>query len=165
MKTINIQGKDYVEVNERVKHFRENYPKYSLATKVIEKTEKSILIKATIRDEKDRVIATGIAEEIKGSSFINKNSHVENCETSAWGRALGNLGIGIDTAIASSDEVQNAILNQPKKFTWDKKAVKITVAKLLAKETTIDKIKSEVILPADIEKQLVNAVNPYPEAV
>ena len=40
---------------------------------------------------------------------------MENCETSAWGRALGNLGIGLDTSVASAEEVQNAIANQNKK--------------------------------------------------
>lgn len=112
LKTINIKGKDYVEVNERLKYFRANYPKYSLTSEVIEKTDTSITIKATIRDEKERAIASGLAEEIKGSTFINKTSYVENCETSSWGRALGNFGIGLDTSVASADEVQNAILNQ-----------------------------------------------------
>ena len=52
-----------------------------------------------------------MAEEIKGSTFINKTSYVENCETSAWGRALANFGIGLETAVASADEIQNAISN------------------------------------------------------
>ena len=56
-----------------------------------------------------------MAEEEKGSTFINKTSYVENCETSAWGRALANFGIGLDTSVASADEVQNAIANQEPK--------------------------------------------------
>ena len=56
--------------------------------------------------------ATGFAQEDKSSSYINKTSYVENCETSAWGRALANLGIGIDTSIASSNEVAIAIGKQ-----------------------------------------------------
>lgn len=117
LKTIKIKGKDYVEVHEKVKHFRATYPGYSLTSQVLEKTSETIMIMATISDEKGRPIATGIAEEEKGSTFINKTSYVENCETSAWGRALGNFGIGIDTSIATADEVQNAITNQsaPKK--------------------------------------------------
>ena len=55
-----------------------------------------------------------MAEEEKGSTFINKTSYLENCETSAWGRALGNFGIGIDTSVASANEVGNAIANQSK---------------------------------------------------
>ena len=114
LKTINIKGKEYVEVNERLRYFRSTYPNYSLTSEVLEKTDKSILILATIINEDGRVIATGMAEEEKGSTFINKTSYVENCETSAWGRALANFGIGLDTSVASADEVQNAIKNQDK---------------------------------------------------
>lgn len=115
LKSINIKGKQYVEVNERLRYFRENYKDWSLESSVIEKTESSITIKATIKDNEGRVRATGIAEEIKGSTFINKTSYVENCETSAWGRALANLGIGIDVSVASFDEVANAITQQKPK--------------------------------------------------
>ena len=108
LKTTNIQGKAYVEVNERLKYFRSQYPGYSLISEVVEATETTILIKATVFDDNQNDF-TGIAQEVKGSSFINKTSYVENCETSAWGRALGNFGIGIDEAVASYNEVANAI--------------------------------------------------------
>ena len=115
LKTVNIKGKPYVTVDERLIYFRDHYPNYSLVSEVIEKTEDSILIKAIILDEKNRIIATGLAEEEKGSNYINKTSYVENCETSAWGRALANFGIGIDAgSVASADEVINAINNQKK---------------------------------------------------
>lgn len=114
LKTTNIKGKEYVEVNERLKYFRSNYPNFSLISEVVEKTPSSILIKATIFNEEERPVATGLAEEKEGSTYINKTSYVENCETSAWGRALGNFGIGIDSQVASYDEVANAILNQDK---------------------------------------------------
>jgi len=111
MKTINIKGKEYVEVSTRVAYFRAKFPGWSLRTEVLEKTEASIMVMAKVLDENDRVIATGLAEEHRDDkrSMVNKTSYVENCETSAWGRALGNLGIGIDTSIASFDEVSNAI--------------------------------------------------------
>ncbi len=115
LKSVNIKGKEYVEVNERLRYFRSTYPNYSLTSEVLEKTDKSILVLATIINEDGRVLATGMAEEEKGSTFINKTSYVENCETSAWGRALANFGIGLDTSVASADEVQNAIANQDKK--------------------------------------------------
>ena len=60
-------------------------------------------------------MSTGIAYEVEGSSFINKTSFIENCETSAIGRALGNLGIGIDTSVASYEEVANAVKQQSNK--------------------------------------------------
>jgi len=111
LKTINIKGKEYVEVNERLRFFRETYPKFSLTSEVLEKTDNSILILASVIDEDGRVIANGMAEEEKGSTFINKTSYVENCETSAWGRALANFGIGLENSVASAEEVQNAVAN------------------------------------------------------
>lgn len=113
-KTTNIKGKAYVEVNERIKYFREsgNYNGWSLSSEVVHLDENSCVIRAEIRDENWVLRATGFAQEDKSSSFINKTSYVENCETSAWGRALANLGIGIDTSIASSNEVSMAIAKQ-----------------------------------------------------
>jgi hypothetical protein len=109
MKTINIHGKKYVEVNERIKYFRENYKGWSLTSDFIELTEQRCVIKATVLNEEGRIIGDGIAEETKGSTYINKTSFVENCQTSAWGRALGSIGIGIDSSIASADEVKMAM--------------------------------------------------------
>ena len=111
LKTINIKGKEYVEVNERLKYFRKHYKDYALTTEVLQCTEEHCVMKASIFNSEGVVIATGHAHETKGSSYINKTSHVEVCETSAWGRALGNFGIGIDSSVASADEVQNAIIN------------------------------------------------------
>lgn len=114
MKTTNIKGKPYVMVNERLKEFRSN-PKYDgwrLISEITSLTDTSCVIKAIVIDDKGIERATGHAQEDKASSMINKTSYVENCETSAWGRALGNLGIGIDDSVASADEVQNAIRKQ-----------------------------------------------------
>src|SRR5210317_862989 len=111
-KSVTIQGKQYVEVNERLKHFRSTYIGYSLISEVVNINDTSITIKATIYDDKQNPIASGIAQEVKGTTFINKTSYIENCETSAWGRALANLGIGIDESVASADEVATAIKNQ-----------------------------------------------------
>jgi len=121
MKTINIHGKQYVEVKERIKHFREHFKDWSLTSDLLELTDERCVIKATISNEQDRVLASGIAYETKGSSYINKTSFVENCETSAWGRALGNLGIGVETSIASAEEIQYAkAQDKPKKLSKSK---------------------------------------------
>ncbi len=112
LKTVNIKGKEYVEVNERLKHFRSNYNGWCLTSDVVELTDDRCVIKATIFDENGNIRATGHAYEKEGSSFINKTSFVENCETSAWGRALANLGIGLDTSVASYEEVANAVKQQ-----------------------------------------------------
>ena len=112
LKTVNIKGKEYVEVNERLKFFRSNYKNWCLTSDVVELTDDRCVIKATIFDDNGNIRATGHAYEKEGSSFINKTSFVENCETSAWGRALANLGIGLDTSVASYEEVANAFTQQ-----------------------------------------------------
>lgn len=114
MKSLDIKGKDYIPVNERIKYFRHNFTGYSLTSEIIHRDEKTVTIKATIKNPDGFELASGIAMEVQGTSYINKRSHIENCETSAWGRALGNFGIGIDDSIASADEVANAINNQNK---------------------------------------------------
>ena len=115
MKTIKIRGNDYVEVNTRIKHFREHYKDWSMSTEFIELTDNRCVMKTTIKNPDDRIISTGIAYEMLGSSNVNKTSFIENCETSANGRALGNLGIGIDNSIASAEEVEHAIIQSQQK--------------------------------------------------
>lgn len=105
MKTINIKGKEYITVNERLKEFRNNFKDYSLTTEIVELGSDNCTMKATITDDKGVIRATGFAREIVAKSPINKFAFVENCETSAIGRALGNFGIGIDTAICTADEL------------------------------------------------------------
>jgi len=146
LKTINIKEKPYVEVNERIKHFRSSpeYKGWSLSTKIIFQSETEVWMKATVCDDKGKKVATGHAYEDKRNGFINKTSHVENCETSAWGRALANLGIGIDSQVASYEEVANAVLNQgtaPQNITlnindgnWEKVLKYISTQKTQGKE-------------------------------
>lgn len=114
MKSINIKGKNYIMVNERVTFFRTNeeYKEWSLTSEIVNLTEDSCIVKAIVTDDKGVVRATGYAQEDRTSSMINKTSFVENCETSAWGRALGCLGIGIQESIASAEEVDMAIKKQ-----------------------------------------------------
>lgn len=110
--TVDIKGKEYVMVKDRVKAFREVFSDFGISTEVVALTDESVTIKATVTDENGIVKATGLAQESKSASFINKTSFVENCETSAIGRALAMLGIGIDDSIGSADEVATAINQQ-----------------------------------------------------
>lgn len=116
MKTINIKGKNYIMVNERLKAFRENFKGYSLLTEIVEMTDNACTMKASILNDKREVVATGFAREVVGKTPINKFAFVENAETSAWGRALGNFGIGIDDAICTAEEL-NFKLEQEKEST------------------------------------------------
>ncbi len=128
LKTTDIKGKDYVEVNERLKAFWQLCPDGRIVTNILKNENDICVIQAAVFENKEdnNPRATGIAYEKEGSTFINKTSYIENCETSAVGRALGNAGIGIDTSVASYEEVSNAILNQDN----DKKISKTQVEAL-----------------------------------
>lgn len=137
MRTINIKGKEYVPVNERVKEFRTKYPELRVLTELVSLDENSVVMKATVSDMEGNILANGYAQEDRGSSNINKTSYVENCETSAVGRALGMFGIGIDASMASADEVANAIDRQEAlKQKVDKNS--ISALKMLAAEKGSD---------------------------
>ena len=114
MKTINIKGREYITVNERLKYFRSEskFNGWQIKESLIHIDEKEGIFKVTISDNKGVKIASAHSQEYRDSSYINKTSFVENGFTSALGRALGYLGIGIDTSIASANEVQNAVENQ-----------------------------------------------------
>ena len=114
LKTVNIKGKEYVMVNERLRYFREKYPEHGLVTSIVEITPERICMEAKILSPDGIVLANGHAFEEKQSSYINKTSYIENCETSAWGRALANFGIGIDDSVGSADEVAHAMNLQEK---------------------------------------------------
>jgi hypothetical protein len=124
IKTTNIKGKQYAEVHERIKHFRgePNYASLGISTEVLEwdKDKEEIIIRASIYDTSSDIggiLASGIAHERRDDkqSFVNKTSYVENAETSAIGRALACMGIGIEDAYASAFEVANAIAQQDSK--------------------------------------------------
>ena len=112
IKTIDVKGKDYAEVPQRIKAFRSLFPNGAIETSIISNDNQMVVMKATVRDEEGHILGEGHAYEKESSSFINKTSYIENCETSAVGRALGMCGFGIDTSVASYEEVTNAINNQ-----------------------------------------------------
>lgn len=112
--TIDVKGKEYSAVNERIKAFRMNHPLGSIATN-IEKLENGVVVMSCeVRDENEKLLGKAYAYEKEGSTFINKTSYIENCCTSCTGRALGYAGYGIDLSVCSAEEVQNAIANQNK---------------------------------------------------
>ena len=112
LQTTDVKGKPYIEVNQRIKAFRMCYPNGSISTEIISLADGIVTMRAIVCNEEGQILGTGTAQEKETSSYINKTSYIENCETSAVGRALGMCGFGIDTSIASAEEVQNAIHNQ-----------------------------------------------------
>lgn len=116
LKFSDIKGKNYAEVPQRVKAFRMLYPQGFIITDMVSNDGGVCVFKATAgyygENGEAYTLGTGTAYEKENSSYINKTSYIENCETSAVGRALGFLNIGSDTSIASYEEVANAINQQ-----------------------------------------------------
>ena len=110
---VEIHGKQYITVNERVESFHRLYPNGCITTQLIQSDDRFIIKSIAIPDvdNPDRIF-TGHAYEVIGSTQINRTSALENGETSAIGRSLGFLNIGINGSIASADEVKNAIHQQ-----------------------------------------------------
>lgn len=159
MKTINIKGKEYVTVNERLKEFRNNFKDYALITEIVELEADFATVKASVIDEKGVIRATGFAREVVAKSPINKYAFLENCETSAIGRALGNFGIGIDEAVCTADELIQKLSHEeekPQKTDFEKaataeksattkainQAIKTGATEVKKKPKTIDTLKN-----------------------
>ena len=106
------KAKEYAPVHQRVKAFRMIEPGGSIQTEIIEKDGDTVIMKASVYDSDSFLLATGFASETKNRGMVNGTSHIENCETSAVGRALANCGIGIDASIASLNEAVSAINQQ-----------------------------------------------------
>ena len=137
IKTTSIKGKDYAEVNQRVKVFRMLFPMGCITTEMISNENGIVVMRASVYDEDGKPLSTGTAYEKEGSSNINRTSYIENCETSAVGRALGFLGIGVDTSIATYEEVATAIMQQEEK----PNEIHIKVLKDLAKQKGVGEEK------------------------
>ena len=137
IETVKIKGKNYAMVFERIKALRKVIPNASIETEVVHIEDGSIIIRATVRDDDGHIIGTGHAEEKDGNGNINMTSFVENCETSAVGRALGMCGIGIDEGFASADEVATAIKQSNKISSKDKEYLSALVK---SKNYTVEEI-------------------------
>ena len=108
---VSIHGKEYKTVAARVCDFNKLKSQTTrINTELVYHDNERVIIKALIYDS-DVIIATGYAEEIRSQSNINKTSAMENCETSAIGRAIRLLEESLDP-YASADEVQRAISQQ-----------------------------------------------------
>ena len=108
---VQINGREYLTVAYRLTEFRKDHPVeagWAVTTERIPAQDDLVVFKATVCDPEGRVVATGHAEEKRGSSWINRSSALENCETSAIGRALAAAGF-IGSEFASADEVALAI--------------------------------------------------------
>ena len=110
---IDIRGKSYRTVAFRVNEFRTNkdYDGWCINTDIIQQSEVECTMKSIVTDQNGAIRGTGIANEVKGAGNINKTSHIENCETSAIGRALASIGLAGEE-YASADELVTALVQQ-----------------------------------------------------
>lgn len=109
--TIDIKGKEYVMVKDRILSFNATYPKGSIQTKIVSSLEdKRVVVHAVVYPDVENQMRffSGHAQETIGAGHINTTSALENAETSAVGRALAMMGIGIIDSVASADEVHKA---------------------------------------------------------
>lgn len=112
MTGLDIKGKNYNAVNERIIAFRKLMPNGLILPNIISDENGRVLMSCEIIDENNRLLAKAHAYENENVGFINKTSYIENCETSVIGRALGLCGFGIDNSVSSAEEVDVAIQKQ-----------------------------------------------------
>jgi hypothetical protein len=163
---VSIHGKEYQTVAYRVGKFREchNFD-LSIQTELISVEGDYVIMKAVISNPEGFIVATGHAEEKRNSTNINKTSALENCETSAIGRALASLGMG-GTEFASADEVANAMVQQKLNQTY----VNPHEDKSKKNEKVKDEFKQRLIEAKDIKeldtamKECEAKFNTWPDA-
>lgn len=132
-----IKGKDYAEVPQKVAAFRKLFPMGSITTEILYMENGMVVMKA-VASVDGVILGEGIAYEKEGSSFINRTSYFENCQTSAVGRSLSFIGLmGGGESIASYEEVMNAKKQQRK---MDEDSLKAELKTLLM-ETDSDVTK------------------------
>lgn len=116
LSTIDLKNKPYVLVPERVKAFRKLFPEGFITTELLSNENGVCVMKSEVGyydGDRRVVLGSGFACEKESNGFVNRTSYHENCETSAVGRALGFLALGIDGGgICSAEELVNAVRNQ-----------------------------------------------------
>lgn len=157
IKTMQLGSKNYAPVNERIKAFRKVYPTGSIMADIESQDDNTITILATIRDEDDNIIATGRACEKRSEKGINATRLIENCETSAIGRALGIAGFGVDTAVASAEDMEK--IDETKEYEIAKGiAIPIKEALNQAKLTINELYKKQGMRVQDLDDFLVDKI-------
>ena len=137
---------DYETVEERLAKFWKEHPDGRISTEVVEHTLQRFIVKASIyRTEVDAYPwTTGFAEETVSTRGVNSTSALENCETSAIGRALANANYAAKGKRPSREEMAKVNQAQPKPFA--------------------EKLSDKIITPVEDDPWTVKAVEPAPSA-
>ena len=110
-KAIDIKGKQYVQVKDRVLYFNDEYANGCIITQLeSEPSSKMVVVKAKVTPDmaKPERYFTGYSQATWGDGMVNTTAALENAETSAVGRALAMMGIGVIDSVASVDEMNKA---------------------------------------------------------
>lgn len=160
-----FKDKPYATVASRVQAFRELCPDGLITTEIISIEGGVVTMKATVADETGKVVATGLAQEKEGAGFVNKTSYIENCETSAIGRAMAMIGIGSDESMASAEELANALKQQEEgaKVETATKAALNTIQKMCEKKGKSYKGWLEQFVPATEAGKMLNYLKDLPD--
>lgn len=116
-KAVDIKGKQYVLVSDRVLYFNETYPNGSIVPSLISEPDaERVIVRAVVTPdhEKPTRYFVGHSQALIGDGPVNKSAALENAETSAVGRALAMMGIGVIESIASADEMAKAVVTTRK---------------------------------------------------
>lgn len=165
IKKTDIKGKQYAGVSERVVAFRKVYPNGRILTDIISIDDTKVTMTAKIYNEDSDLIATGHASEEK-KGLVNSVSMLENCETSAIGRALGFCGFGIDDGIASEQEmekVEDYNLNNKKIEIYDKMYVSEKDAIKVVKASILDLMRKFGIIQQELKNKVWHQLWTTPE--
>ena len=112
---VNIKGKGYTMVKDRIEIFRRHYGlDLGIKTNIHTYNDKVVVVEASVIDANGKCIGDGKCEEFRSSSKINQSSALMNCETGAIGRALANCGLS-GTEFASAEEMVAALTKQESK--------------------------------------------------
>lgn len=134
---VDIKGKKYILVKDRIMAFNEMNPNGSIRTILKSKlTSEMVVVKAIVTPDVDKPgrVFTGLSQAIWGDGYINKAAALENAETSAVGRALAFMGIGVIDSIASVDEINKAEVMSATKGVTDAAEQQVMEARRAAME-------------------------------
>lgn len=160
IESIKLGAKGYAQVNERIKAFRKVYPSGTILTEIEEIRDDYVRFRTSVYDEEHKIIATGTASEMltgdNKKDYINKTSMIENCETSSVGRALGFAGFGVDTSIASAEDMEK-VRTQTKVFEiYDKMYIRDEEAKYIVKVVIGDLMRKMGVVKASLSEIVEN---------
>jgi hypothetical protein len=149
--------KDYVDVAERIRAWYDAYPNGRIETRIVEHNEKRVVIEArayrgvkgdnTPDDElgfmDDRPAGVGhSAMQIPGATPYTRGSEIENCETSAVGRALVMAGLP-SKRVASDDEIRAKREDSPRETDSDGVIKETKTKKVAAKPTEQEQVAAD----------------------